>query len=53
MYSSNPDLNAGGGLFGKYKMTTKNKEIAEILANGYSSESTQRELSHEYHYVSV
>ena len=34
---------AAGGLFGQYKKKTR--KIIETLANGYSSESTQRELS--------
>ena len=37
---------AAGGLFGQYKKMKKN--ITETLANGYSSESTRRELSNEY-----
>ena len=32
----------------KYKMTQKIWKMAETLAHGYSSESTQRELSYEY-----
>ena len=39
---------AAGGKFGKYKMMQKPQKITETLANGYSSESTQRELSDEY-----
>ena len=35
-------------LVGKYKMMQKYCKITETLANGYSFESTQRELSNEY-----
>ena len=37
--------NAAGGYFGQYKMMQKSLKMIETLANGYSSESTQRELS--------
>ena len=39
---------ANGGDFGQYKMLQKKlKETTETLEHGYSSESTQRELSNE------
>ena len=34
--------------FGQYKMMKNTLKITESLAHGYSSESTQRELSNEY-----
>ena len=40
-------FNAGGYL-GQHEMMTKGSEMAETLAHGYSSDSTQRELSYEY-----
>ena len=36
------------GLFGQYKIMRKTWIMTETLANGYTSESTQRELSNEY-----
>ena len=44
---------AAGGLFGKYKIMRKSWEMAQTLANGYSSESTRRELSNEYQHDRV
>ena len=35
------------------KRCKKNSKITETLANGYSSESTQRELSNEYQHGRV
>ena len=49
--SINPQ--AAGGKFGQHKKRQKNWEITETLAYGYSSESTQWELSNEYHYDRV
>ena len=37
-----------GEYFGQYKMKQKSWKMTEILAHGYSSESTQWELSNEY-----
>ena len=34
--------------FAKTKLGKKNVKMTETLANGYSYESTQRELSNEY-----
>ena len=45
MASLNPY--AAGGEFYQYKM--KKRKMTETLANGYSYESTQWELSNEYH----
>ena len=42
---------AAGGLFGKYKKMQKAEDMTETLAYGYSSESTRRELSNEYHHA--
>ena len=39
---------AAGGKFSQYKIMQKGWKMTETLANGYSSESTQRELSNEY-----
>ena len=39
---------AGGGYFGQYKMIQESWKTTETLANWYSSESTQSELSNEY-----
>ena len=39
---------AAGGYFDKYKMMQKTWKLTETLANGYSSERTQWELSNEY-----
>ena len=39
--------------FGQYKMMRKTWKMSETLANGYSSESTQRELSNEYQHDQV
>ena len=49
------DLNpyAAGGYFGQYKMMQKSEKITKTLANGYSSESAQRELSNEYQHGKV
>ena len=44
---------AAGGLFGKYKKMQKAEDMTETLAFGYSSESTQRELSNEYQHDRV
>ena len=38
--------NTAGGQFGQHKMMQKN--MTETPANGYSTESIQRELSNEY-----
>ena len=43
-----PNPHAAGGLFGQYKYETKNMKLTETLANEYSSESAQRELSNGY-----
>ena len=39
---------AAGGYFGQYITIQKSGGIPETLAHGYSSESTQREVSNEY-----
>ena len=39
--------------FGQYKKMQKTWKMTETLANGYSSESTQRELSNEYQHDRV
>ena len=39
-----------GGYFGYYEMMQKTWKITETLAYRYSSESTQWELSNEYHH---
>ena len=39
---------AAGCLFVQYKNVQKSWKITETLAYGYSSDSTQRELSNEY-----
>ena len=44
---------AAGDKFCQYKNDEKTSEITDTLANGYSSESTQRELSHEYQHHRV
>ena len=44
---------AAGHYFCKYKIMQKSWKITETLANGYSSESTQRELSNEYQHDRV
>ena len=44
---------AAGGKFWHYKIMQKPEKITETLGNGYSSESTQRELSNEYQYDRV
>ena len=44
---------AAGGEFGQYKMVQKNWKMTETLAYGYSSESTQQELSNEYQHDKV
>ena len=44
---------AGGGLFYQYKMMQKTLKMTETLANWYSSESTQQELSNEYQHDRV
>ena len=44
---------AAGGVFSQYKMMQKNWKMVETLANGYSSESTRRELSNEYQHDQV
>ena len=36
----------------KTKLCKKHEKFTETLAHGYSSESAQRELSHEYQYDS-
>ena len=45
--------NTAGGQFGQCKMMQENWKMTETLANGYSSESTQRELSNEYRHDRV
>ena len=42
-----------GGYVGLYKMMQKTWKITEPLAHGYSSESTQQELSNEYQHDRV
>ena len=44
---------AAGGLFCQYNIMLKSWKITETLANGYSSESTQWELSNEYQHDRV
>ena len=44
---------AAGGSFGRYKMMQKTWKTTGTLAFGYSSESTQWELSNEYQYDRV
>ena len=44
---------AAGGYFGQYKMMQKIWKMIETLGNGYSSDSTQWELSNEYQYNRV
>ena len=39
---------AAGVEFGQYEMMQKTWKITETLAHGFSSESTQQELSNEY-----
>ena len=41
------------GQFGQYKMMQNPWKMTETLAHGYSSESTQQELSNEYQYDRV
>ena len=45
-YAINPY--AGGGYICQYKMTQKSWKMTETMAYGYSSESSQWELSNEY-----
>ena len=54
-YLSSSLLNpyAAGGQFVQYKMVQKPWNMTETLTYGYSSESTQRELSNEYQQDSV
>ena len=47
------NLYAAGGKFGPYKMMQKTLKMTKILANGYSYESTQWELSNAYQNDSV
>ena len=47
----NPSV--AGGYFCQYKMMQKCRKMTEILAIGYSSESTQRELSNKYQHDRV
>ena len=42
-----------GGYFGQYKMMQKSWKMTETLANGYSSEITQQDLSNEYQHDRV
>ena len=44
---------AAGGQFGQYIMMQKTWKMTGTLANGYSSDSTQQELSNEYQYDRV
>ena len=44
---------AAGDKFVQYKMMHKISKIIETLANWYSSESAQRDLSNEYQYDRV
>ena len=44
---------AAGGWFGRYKIMQKTWKMTETLAHGYSSESTQWELSDEYQHEKV
>ena len=39
--------------FGQYKIMQKTLKITETLANGYSSERSQRELSNDYQHDMV
>ena len=39
--------------FVEYKMMQKKLKVTETMAHGYSSESTQRELSNEYQHSKV
>ena len=42
-----------GGYIGQYKMMKKSWKMTKTLANGYSPESTQRELPNEYQHDRV
>ena len=44
---------AADGYFDRHIMMQKNFQMTETMAYGYSSESTQRELSNEYQYDRV
>ena len=44
---------AAGWWFGQYKVMQKTWKITETLANGYSYESIQQELSNEYQHDRV
>ena len=44
---------AADGYFSQYKMMQKTLKMTETLANGYSFESTQWELSNEYQHNRV
>ena len=44
---------AAGGYFGQYKIMLKNLKMTETLANGYSSESAQQDLSNAYQHDGV
>ena len=44
---------AAGGWFGQYKIMQNIWKMTETLANGYSYESAQRELSNEYQHDRV
>ena len=44
---------AAGGQFCQYKMMQKSWKMTKTLTHGYSSESTQRELSNEYQHNRV
>ena len=44
---------AAGGYFGQYKMMRKTWKMTETLENGYSFESTRREISNEYQHDRV
>ena len=44
---------AADGYFGQYKMMQKSWKMIETLANGYSSERTQRGLSNQYQHDRV
>ena len=52
---TDPPINpyAAGGQFGNYKMVQKTSKMTKTLTNGYSSESTRRELSNEYQHDRV
>ena len=41
------------GLFDQYKMMQKTSKMTDTLSFGYSSESTQQELSNEYEHDRV